>query len=105
MDEDDTPLWLRVPPNIQPLLRSSDVLMHTLARMHVDLEVFAAPPLATLSATNTHASDCSTSLMHEPHAFKEPSADVALPGSKHDNPAARLCSKCEPQVVQVMWLT
>lgn len=46
-EELETPLWLRVPPNVQPLLRSGDVLAQTLAQMHDGLALFVAPPLAT----------------------------------------------------------
>ena len=45
-EKPETPLWLRVPPNLQPLLRSGDVLAQTLAQMHDGLAWFAAPPLA-----------------------------------------------------------
>lgn len=70
---DATPLWLRVPPNIQPLLRSGDLLMQTLAGMHVDLAQFAAPPLHTPSPACCADADAGNvsppADMHDVHAL------------------------------------
>lgn len=66
--EVNTPLWLRVPPNIQPLLRSGDVLMQTLASMHMDLAMIAAPPLATTITEDSCGGEVHRADMQDAHA-------------------------------------
>jgi hypothetical protein len=53
--EEAEPLWLRVPPEIQPLMRSGDVLMQTLGQMSLDLAALTAPPLVATGGLDVHA--------------------------------------------------